>query len=575
MFSRLRDSLKDIRIKTRLIFGFGFIILLLLLSSAIFLFWLKYSSTTFDSIMLGSRQKLITINLLQNHIWTIETSTTFVLDTEDPVQLQEGEKKILDMFAETDVAIAGYENFASTQRETEIIADLKTEIQKLNTDQKSLFEARKELKKNDPKSLFISGNRQGFTNLRNSLAELYSIEKINSEEKISRTQFVNDIFYVMIVVLNILFIAIGVIISSWIIRSITRPIGVAIKMAEDISDGDLRKRDLSLASGDMAELISYLSIMQIGLSALIMQIQKTVIESESSATDFSNLSDLFREIARKQALTSEKASTSIQEVVMSANSVSAHVIQAGDDVAKVEKSVAKFTGSITNLNTSMEEFVEKTEKFSDIAKVGGERISVVSSTMFKISDSANRIQQVMDIITDISDTTNLLSLNAAIEAARAGDAGRGFAVVADEISKLAERTIASIKEIKQLINSANLNIKEGTNEVKSLDSIFAEIISGTDAMKGFSMNIKNDFSESAQQFMDIRQRVSNLNDLTADIKKSSEDQKESSKNVELSIFDMHFVSEEVVIGANEIADWAKKISEQTGKIQQLIGQFKL
>ncbi|HQL81681.1 MAG TPA: methyl-accepting chemotaxis protein, partial [Spirochaetota bacterium] len=141
------------------------------------------------------------------------------------------------------------------------------------------------------------------------------------------------------------------------------------------------------------------------------------------------------------------------------------------------------SGIIVIMNTLVEEALVMIDQISNNALSGEKSLAVMSESMGNIRKSSQEMTGVIQIINDISDKINLLSLNAAIEAARAGDAGRGFAVVADEISKLADQTTSSIKSIDSLIRTneqeiinGNRNVSETVGKINSIISDIEKIV---------------------------------------------------------------------------------------------------
>ncbi len=213
----------------------------------------------------------------------------------------------------------------------------------------------------------------------------------------------------------------------------------------------------------------------------------------------------FTKNTQEQAAATEEVSASIEEVHANMDVVKKNVDDQFDGIENLAETMAKLNRIILVLNGMVREALKMIEKISVNAREGEQALSVMEESMNNISISSKEITGIIQIINDISDRINLLSLNAAIEAARAGDAGRGFAVVADEISKLADQTASSIKNIDNLINNNETEIQNGTGNittaVEKINFIISDInriVAKIDEISG-EMSMQTQVNEKANE----------------------------------------------------------------------------
>ncbi len=180
--------------------------------------------------------------------------------------------------------------------------------------------------------------------------------------------------------------------------------------------------------------------------------------------------------SQEQAAATEEVSASIEEITAGADNVKANADEQYKNLELLLTTMRNLSGIIVTMNGLVEEALAMIDQISQNARSGEHSLAVMGESMGNIRKSSQEMSGVIEIINDISDKINLLSLNAAIEAARAGEAGRGFAVVADEISKLADQTTSSIKNISELIRTNEKEIAVGNQNVSATVGKINDII---------------------------------------------------------------------------------------------------
>ena len=184
-----------------------------------------------------------------------------------------------------------------------------------------------------------------------------------------------------------------------------------------------------------------------------------------------------------------------------------------------------------------------------------------AETVKELGKSSDQIGEIIGVIDDIADQTNLLALNAAIEAARAGEQGRGFAVVADEVRKLAERTTKATKEIAGMIKKIQADT---TGAVQSMEEGTQEVERGIELADKAGMSLK--------EIVGVSQKVT---DMVTQIAAASEEQSSASEQISKNVEGISKVTGETAQGTQQIARAAEDLNRLTENLQKLIGQFKL
>jgi len=214
--------------------------------------------------------------------------------------------------------------------------------------------------------------------------------------------------------------------------------------------------------------------------------QKVLASAQDSSTqlssfsgDFLSVAETFSANAQSQAASLEQITASIEEINSSMENMNTASQAQTGELAGLVKDMKSLSDIITAVGDVTGSAISLTDSITEKVNSGEKSLHKMNSSLDMIFKSASDITNIVQIIDDISDRINLLSLNAAIEAARAGESGRGFAVVADEISKLADQTAISIKEIANLITSTGSEIQKGKFDVNDVTEKITSVVAST------------------------------------------------------------------------------------------------
>lgn len=330
-------------------------------------------------------------------------------------------------------------------------------------------------------------------------------------------------------------------------RMITRPLYLSVESAARIADGDLTREISSDSQDETGQLIRALSSMQGGLKVTVQQIADASNQLASAAEELTAVTeDSTRGLVRQndeiqQAATAVNQMTAaVEEVARNAASTSQVSSQTAEDAVEGQRQVKQ---AVTAMNSMTLEINDSTQRVETLAG--------------QIRD----ITKVLDVIRGIAEQTNLLALNAAIEAARAGEQGRGFAVVADEVRALAHRTQASTGEIESMIKLVRTGADEAVHSMGKSQAI-AQSTQSLATNAGLALER-------------ISEGVNQINERNLVIASAAEEQAQVAREVDRNLVNIQDLSAQTSAGANQTSASSQELSRLAISFNTMVGKFKL
>ncbi|MBN2079453.1 MAG: Cache 3/Cache 2 fusion domain-containing protein [Spirochaetes bacterium] len=377
---------------------------------------------------------------------------------------------------------------------------------------------------------------------------------------------------IIIIEIPIIFIVLYRVISSMLIT----PIGRARFIASRIGEGDLTVDASDRGGADEVSVMirtmaGILTAQRNIIAAMANHIGKLTDSSEKMA----RISNRMSKMSQDQASAMEETSAALEETLASMEQIAS---RSENQYQNVDQNAARMARMASEAQDSYREAIRVTDLItatSESALLGEKDLNVTVEEMQKIKESTSKIAEIIKIISDISEQVNLLSLNAAIEAARAGDQGKGFAVVADEISKLADETAMSAKNITQLVKEGSAQVDSGTNIVNRTAQTFHKIIESIESVRSIIAGFSGTLSLLAETASEARGKTDVIKQISNDISMSTKEQMTTNKEISSTIERVNADSQELVNYADEILATSQEIGELSAEIKMQIEKFRI
>ncbi|WP_461162714.1 methyl-accepting chemotaxis protein [Simplicispira piscis] len=270
------------------------------------------------------------------------------------------------------------------------------------------------------------------------------------------------------------------------VRSITRPVQDAVRLAQAVAAGDLTTAVEVQGTNEIASLMNALVEMQVQLSGVVGQVREGAQAVASASVQIAQGN---HDLASR----TESQASSLEETAASMEQLNSTVQQNADNSRQANQLAASA---------------------SQVAVKGGEVVSQVVATMQGINESSRRIADIIGVIDSIAFQTNILALNAAVEAARAGEQGRGFAVVATEVRSLASRSAEAAKEIKHLISASVDRVEQGTAQADQAGATMSEVVSAIRRVTDLMGEISAASTEQSLGVSQVGEAVTHMDQVT-------------------------------------------------------------
>ena len=353
--------------------------------------------------------------------------------------------------------------------------------------------------------------------------------------------------------LRYLFIALGLVLMFFLWRTykaLLDLVGTSVDQLRSdlnhLAEGDF-SQPIKVPAGAKESLIGLLATMQGTLKGIIAQVSHSSEELSGSADSIAQIAEQTAQFATSQQTSTQTMAAAIEELVVSISHLSDNATHA-DELSKVSaNTLAEGSGVI-------KQTLDSIQSISDT-------VSNAASSIADLNSHTQQISEIIEVIRGIADQTNLLALNAAIEAARAGEQGRGFAVVADEVRKLAGNTQQAVQNTQELIDKIRHSSTNAVNAIQQSQQLTHQAVGEAD--------------QAEAALGSIFQAIATINDMTYQIASAAEEQSSVSETVSGNLSKTSALANDIARDATSTANASQALRQAAERLQQLLGQFRL
>jgi methyl-accepting chemotaxis protein len=538
-------SLRNLNIAPRAFLGFAFIALLVVVLGVFAvnrMSIIRQASIDMETTQLPSVTYLgvVTENVLRLRILSFR-----ILVNRDAAGLQEAQTRIGVLVDKVRSAQASYAALPAGPEERALYQTFSTTLDNYLQAQNQMMDLSHQNKVDEMRTLINTRIKDGTDQMGEQLNKLVAFNAADAKTASNQADDHYDSAITGIVGVAVL-AALATVLLAWLLtRSIVTPLNRAVAAAQTIAEGNLTKTIEIDGKDEPARLLGALSAMQTNLRKTIEQIAGSATQLSAAAEELSAVTEEASRGLQQQNNEIEQAATAVNEMTAAVEEVARNAVS---------------TSEASNQSTqAAREGRDQVVKTVDAIQTMTHDVQNTAQMIEGLAAQGRDIGKVLDVIRAIAEQTNLLALNAAIEAARAGEAGRGFAVVADEVRALAHRTAQSTQEIEKMV----AGIQNGTGEaVESMQQSNQRTHSTLEMARAAGIALEQ-----------ITQSIHQINERNLVIASASEEQAQVSREVDRNLVNIRDLATQSAAGANQTSAATHELSRLAVDLNAMVARF--
>ena len=536
--------MKRFGLKTKLALGFGALLILLILTAAVGFYSTVRVIAAAEGVPVSLHRKEIATAVELAVRKQVRSASDYVFNGDQPSLQQYGQDK-----QEVAQRLTELSKLLSTEKSKTLLLKLRQSTDQMSAITDEEISLRKQSRSYEANDLaFGPKTQKTMKNVVDDCSELETWEDKLGQEALDQEHQTESRANTITLWLVGWGLLVGVVTAILVARSISGTLTNMLLMIQRVAAKDLAVDDLQVTAEDeVGRAVMALNSMKNTLQQMVRSIAETAEHLASASEELSSGANRSAETVRIQADQTQQVATAMQEMSATVQQVSEHSQKASDSSHKAAQA-ARQGGEV------VEQTLSTMRSIADSSRNVAARIA-------ELGKSSEQIGKIVAVIDDLADQTNLLALNAAIEAARAGEQGRGFAVVADEVRKLAERTTKATQGIGSMVESIQL---ETRNAVQAIEQGSRDVGVGVEKT-----------SASGVALAEIIQMSEQVGDMISQIATAATEQASATEQVNANVAQISSLTQGASTAVEQTAKACAALSTMALDLQNLVNQFKL